>query len=225
MDMCPAHRPYGTKSQKHTQTKRWITIAGVLLVIIIAVSVAITKWPTGNSVSNQQNTTPSDPAFTAFTNYYLELMKNLNSTQTKAQMQPMLNPSYNQTDLFAWQKTKMTFAQDTTGWYENPQQILNSKDGICVQWSVVYVSACLALGYQSRFVVAVNTATWSFIHTWAEDYYNGKWVHADPSDAVWNMPSRYQNWGWGTFGSQVKVYAFEDGSFQDVTSTYAPAPN
>jgi hypothetical protein len=218
--MCAVRKMHGKNRQKHRQTQRCITISGVLLVLVIVVTVAIVKWPAGNT-GNQQNNAVVDPAFIAFTNHYLDLMKNLNSTQTKTQMSAQLNPNYNQTDLFAWQKTKMTFAQDTTGWYENPLQILNSKDGICVQWSVVYVSACLALGYQSRFVIAVNTASWSFIHTWAEDYHNGAWVHVDPSDAVWNNPSRYQSWGWGTFGSQVKVYAFEDGSFQEVTSTYA----
>jgi hypothetical protein len=218
--MCAARKKQGENRQKHKQTQRWITISGVLLVLIIVVTVAVVRWPAGNT-NSQQNNAVVDPALTAFTNHYLDLMKNLNSTQTKTQMSTLLNPSYNQTDLFKWQKTKMTFAQDTTGWYENPMQILNSKDGICVQWSVVYVSACLALGYQSRFVVAVNPATWSFIHTWAEDYYKGKWIPVDPSDAVWNNPSRYQSWGWGAFGSQVKVYAFEDGSFQEVTSTYA----
>ena len=111
---------------------------------------------------------------------------------------------------------------DPSGSFEDPFQILNSGDGICVQWSIVYVSACLALGYQSRLVVAVDTTTWSFIHTWAEDYYNGTWVHVDPSDKVWNNPSRYLGWDWGAgIGSTVRIYAFEDGTFQDVTSTYS----
>ena len=48
---------------------------------------------------------------------------------------------------------------------------------------------------------------------------NGTWVHVDPSDKVWNNPSRYQSWDWGSaIGSDVKIYAFEDGTFQDVTS-------
>jgi transglutaminase-like putative cysteine protease len=147
-------------------------------------------------------------------------MKNLNSTQTKAEMTSQLNPSYNQTDLFTWEASKLTFNQSQTGWYEDPLQILNDGKGICVQWSIVYVSACLALGYQSRLVVAADT-NWNFIHVWAEDYYNGSWVHVDPSDKVWNDPSRYQSWGWGNIGTDVKIYAFEDGTFQDVTSTYA----
>jgi hypothetical protein len=84
------------------------------------------------------------------------------------------------------------------------------------------VSACLALGYQSRLVVAVDTQSWSYIHVWAEDYYNGIWVHVDPSDKVWNNPSRYQSWDWGKYvGSDVKIYAFEDGKFEEVTSFYS----
>ena len=128
-------------------------------------------------------------------------MKNLNSVQTKAAVASQLNPSYNQTDLFSWEASKLTFNQSLTGWYEDPIQILGDGKGICVQWSVVYVSACLSLGYQSRLVVAANT-NWNFIQ-------------------VWNDPSRYQSWGWGNIGTDVKIYAFEDGTFQDVTSTYA----
>jgi transglutaminase-like putative cysteine protease len=133
----------------------------------------------------------------------------------------MLDPGWNQTDLFHWEVDKMTFASDPNGFYQDPFQILSSGDGICVQWSIVYVSACLALGYQSRLVVAVDTSTWSYIHVWAEDYYKGSWVHVDPSDGVWGSPYMYRSWDWGpSIGSTVRVYAFQDGSFQDVTSTY-----
>ena len=164
----------------------------------------------------------NNPAFTAFTQHYLSLMKSLNSTQTKTAMAAYLDSSFNQTDLFNWETSRLTFSQSQTGWYEDPIQILGDSKGICVQWSVVYVSACLAIGYQSRIVVAADTTNWNFIHTWAEDYYNGTWVHVDPSDKVWNSPSHYQSWDWGKYiGSDVKIYAFEDGTFHDVTSTYS----
>jgi transglutaminase-like putative cysteine protease len=153
---------------------------------------------------------------------YLRVMKNLNSTQTKAKMAALLNPSYNQTDLFAWESSKLKFANDPAGQIEDPFQILADGEGICVQWSIVYVSACLALGYQSRLVVAVDTSTWAFIHTWAEDYYNRSWVPVDPSDKAWNQPLTYLSWDWGpNIGGVVRIYAFEDGSFQDVTATYS----
>ena len=206
-------------SRRHNHSKRWIAIAFILVLIVLVATAAYASIVLQNKKPTAQVT---DPAFNAFTQHYLTIMKNLNSTQTKSLMASKLNLSYNQTDIFTWQQTKMVFAQDATGWYEDPMQILNSGDGICVQWSIVYVSACLALGYQSRLVVAADASNWNFIHVWAEDYYNGTWVHVDPSDKVWNDPSRYQSWGWGNIGTAVKIYAFEDGSYQDVTTTYSP---
>ncbi len=213
--MSPARKVRATR--RHRQTRRWIVAVSVLLIIATLLTVAYLWYP-----KNESNAVNNDPAFKAFTDHYLGIMKNLNSSETKAKMASQLDPSCNQTDLFAWEQSKLTFTQDPAGWFEDPTQILNSGKGICVQFSIVYVSACLALGYQSRLVVAADTTGWSFIHVWAEDYYNGTWVHVDPSDKVWNNPSRYQSWDWGSaIGSGVKIYAFEDGTFQDVTATYS----
>ena len=216
--MSPARKMHAKRRRAHN--KRWIVACAAALLVVTIVTVAIIKSPSNTNPNDGSKVLSNDPAFTAFTNHYLTIMKNLNSTQTKAEMASLLNPSYNQTDLFTWEASKLTFNQSQIGWYEDPFQILNDGKGICVQWSIVYVSACLALGYQSRLVVAADT-NWNFIHVWAEDYYNGSWVHVDPSDKVWNDPSRYQSWGWGTIGTDVKIYAFEDGTFQDVTSTYS----
>lgn len=228
-------------AKKRKQTRKWLIAVSVLLLVALLLAVAYVWSPknSADSVNSQLDTSPSPSAteqqqdavptstanvpsaYASFTDHYLDVMQNLNSTPTKTKMATLLNPTYNQTDLFTWEKTKLTFAQDPAGFFEDPAQILNRGKGICVQWSIVYVSACLALGYQSRLVVAVDASGWSFIHVWAEDYFNGTWVHVDPSDSVWNNPSRYQSWDWGQYiGSQVKVYAFEDGAFHDVTFTY-----
>jgi hypothetical protein len=216
--MSPARKVHAKR--RHTHNKRWIIVGVGMLLIVTLVTVAYIKFPISTNSTNGSNLISSDPAFTTFTNHYLTIMKNLNSTQTKTAMASQFNLNYNQTDLFTWEATKLTFNQSQIGWYEDPIQILGDGRGICVQWSVVYVSACLSLGYQSRLVVAANT-NWNFIHVWAEDYYNGSWVHVDPSDKVWNNPSKYQIWGWGNIGTDVKIYAFEDGTFRDVTSTYS----
>ncbi len=189
------------------------------MVTVSLVAVAYFSYPLNNS---SMNNVPDEPAaFKVFKNHYLDIMQNLNSTKTKTEIAAQLNPSYNQTDLFTWEHSKLTFIQDKTGFFEDPTQILNSGKGICVQWSILYVSACLALNHPSRLVVAADTSTWSLIHTWAEDYYNGTWIHVDPSDSVWNNPARYQNWDWGkALGSNVRVFAFEDGRATEVTSTY-----
>jgi hypothetical protein len=208
--------------RRHRHSRKWLVIAVALLLVATLLTVAYLRYPINTNGNNDSNTAVNNPAFTAFTQNYLALMKNLNSTQTKTAMAAQLNSNYNQTDLFNWQKNKMVFASDVTGWFEDPIKILNRGSGICVQWSIVYVSACLALGYQSRLVVAADTTNWNFIHTWAEDYFNGRWVHVDPSDKVWNNPSHYSGWDWGKdIGSTVSIFSFEDGSFQDVTSTYS----
>ncbi|MFB3889980.1 MAG: transglutaminase-like domain-containing protein [Candidatus Bathyarchaeia archaeon] len=160
-------------------------------------------------------------AFQAFTSHYVGVMGNLNSSETRTKMAAVLDPGYNQTDLFSWEASRLEFVQDPSGWREDPVDILSSGKGICTQWSIVYVSACLSLGYPSRLTVAVDTASWNFIHMWAEDYFNGSWLHVDPSDKVWNDPSRYQGWDWGKgIGGNVKIYTFEDGKYEEVTSNY-----
>jgi len=207
----------------------WLVVFYAVLLIGVIVTVAFVWGPASNkpankaqsnALNNELNSMPG--GFKPFAENYLVVMQNLNSSQTKAKMATLLNPSYNQTDLFAWEGSKLTFADDPAGTFEDPFQILADGEGICLQWSIVYVSACLALGYQSRLVVAVYTSTWTFIHVWAQDYYNGSWVTVDPSDKAWNSPSTYLSWDWGTYiGSTVRIYAFGDGSFQDVTATYS----
>jgi transglutaminase-like putative cysteine protease len=214
-------------TRRHKQTRKWIVAASVLLLVATFLAITYTWYSKNlaNSSSAQQTktepTVSGPPAFKTFIDQYLGIMRSLNSSGTKAEMRPLLSSSYNQTDLFKWEQSKLTFTQDPAGWFDDPIQILNSGKGICEQFSDVYVSACLALGYQSRLVVAANATSWNFIHVWAEDYYNGTWVHVDPSDSVWNNPSRYQSWEWGSaIGSGVKIYAFEDDTFKDVTSSY-----
>jgi hypothetical protein len=221
--MNPARNKHA-KKRGHARVR-----VAVCALILIAVVLAIVFLRTPSSGSSADETNPSsvvsssDPKFKEFTDHYLAVMKNLDSSSAGMEMASRLNSSYNQTDLFAWEHSQLTFKQDQIGWYEDPNQILNSKDGICMQWSIVYVSACMSLGYQSRLVVAADSAYWQFIHVWAEDYVNGSWVHVDPSDSVWNNPMRYQDWDWGKdIGSTVKIYAFEDGRYVDVTSNYVP---
>ncbi len=209
--------PKTQAKKRHRQTRKWIIVSVILVLAVTLLIVAFSQHPT--TIPDKLPVEPE--GFTTLTNHYLTIMHNLNSSETKTKIATRINADYNQTQLFAWEQSKLTFQQDQSGWHEDPIEILDSGKGICVQYSVVYVSACLARGYQSRLVVAVDTGSWSFIHTWAEDYYNGSWVHTDPSDSIWNYPTKYQSWDWGAgIGSTVRIYAFMDGSYEDVTSVY-----
>jgi hypothetical protein len=199
-------------ARKRKRTRRNLIVVSALLLFVGLFAILYFWFPMKNEAEGSQ----------AVRDHYLGIMKNLNSSETKLKVASELDRKYNFTDLFVWEQSRLTFAQDPAGWFEDPVEILKSGKGICAQFSIVYVSACLALGYESRLVVATNTTNWNFIHVWAEDYFNGSWVHVDPSDQVWNKPSRYQDWDWGKrIGLDVKIYAFEDGKFEEVTSTYS----
>jgi hypothetical protein len=211
------------QKKKNRQNRKYIFAAvPIVLIIVVASSAAYLLSPSNDSNINTPTPTPS--GLQELADHYMTVMRTLNGTQTKTNMATQLNSHYNQTELFSWQKTKMTFGQSNLGYFEDPMQILNDGKGVCFQWSIVYAAACLSEGYQCRLVASVDTASWNAIHMWTEVYYDGTWVHVDPSDDVWNNPQRYQgpSWSWGQFiGSEVHVYAFQDGSYEDVTGTYA----
>src|SRR5271157_1327325 len=185
----------------------------IVVLVLVGVLVAAYLWSSADSGSE---------GFRVFRDHYLGVMSNLDSGGTKAGMVSRIGGAYNFTGLFDWEHSRLSFNEDSAGWFDDPVVILNDGKGICEQFSVVYVSACLALGDQARLVVAANATGWSFIHVWAEVYFNGSWVHVDPSDQVWNQPLRYQSWDWGShIGSDVRIYAFENGKVTDVTSNYS----
>lgn len=212
--MSPSRKTHQRK--KKGQQKKLVIAASITLIITCLVLAAYFWRPPNGPVDNQG----IPQGLQTLADHYMNLMQTLNSSQTKEKMAEALGSNYNQTELFAWEQSKLDFTQDTTGWYEDPIQILNSGKGICVQHSIVYIAACLAQNYQSRLVVSVDTSRWGYIHTWAEDYFNGQWVHVDPSDGIWNNPQMYKDW-WGEIGSGIRVYAFEDNAFYDVTTTYS----
>lgn len=152
-------------------------------------------------------------------------MKNLNSTGTKTSITNRFERDCNFTELYEWVHKNLEFVpvNETFERHSDPLEILESGKGRCGEFSILYVAACLAHGYESRIIVAVdvcNLIHWTGEHVWAEVKLDD-WVHIDPSDRTWNEPDRYRAWDWGKeIGSRIKIYAFEDGKYEDVTSNY-----
>ena len=195
---------------KHRRTHRRKII--IFAVLLVGLSLFLGLWFLRENLNLD---------FQRFRDHYVEVMDNLNSREVKFNMSSQLDRRYNFTDLFTWEYSKLTFGSDPEGWFEDPIEILKNGQGVCAQFSIVYVSACLALDMPSRLVVAANTTNWRPIHFWAEVNFNGSWVHVDPSDRVWNIPSRYLKWDWGEgIGRDVEICAFEPGRFEDVTRHY-----
>lgn len=156
---------------------------------------------------------------TAFENHYLNIAKKLNGNESKTEVMSWFERNYNFTELYEWVHEKLEFVptNETFERHTDPSEILESGKGRCEEFTILYVAACLAHGYQSRIIVAVDVSNpRSFIghHVWTEVKLDS-WVHVDPSDRVWNKPYRYETWVWGEdIGSNVKIYAFEDGEIR-----------
>lgn len=161
----------------------------------------------------------------SFENHFLDIMKNLNSTVTKTEVRGWFERDDNFTELYEWVHEKLDFVPVNESFerHTDPSEILKTGEGRCEEYSILYVAACLAHGYQSRIIVAIdvsNPINWVGQHVWAEVKLD-VWVHTDPSDKVWNDPYRYETWSWGKdIGSKIKIYAFEDGKYGDVTLHY-----
>lgn len=157
-----------------------------------------------------------------FQTYYLGLMKNLNSSEARAYMLGKINGTYNFTELLTWTNQNLNWSEENFARYSNPQQILDQGKGKCEEFAIVYVGACLALGYETRLVVARQFYLGPVhgFHVWAEVKWNGVWTQADPSPTpFWNDTSHYRTWDWGPRAILV-VSAFEDNGIEDVSSRY-----
>lgn len=157
-----------------------------------------------------------------FQTYYLDVMKDLNNSETKAYMYDKINGTYNFIELLNWTSQNLNWSEESFTRYSKPQQILNQGKGRCEEFAIVYVAACIALGYEARIVVSRQFYL-IFVHgfhVWAEVKLYGVWTHVDPSPtAFWNDTSRYRSWNWGP-RMTLNVFAFEDGKIEDVTSRY-----
>lgn len=168
--------------------------------------------------------------FSDFKTHYLDIMKSLNDPQTESTIRANFTRPYNQTQLIAWERTYLAFVPMNET-FENrttdPVQILQSGKGRCEEFAILYVSACSAMGYEARLVVARQFYNiWTYgEHAWAEVKVNGTWIHVDPSlgNGTWNESLVYKSrhWWWAEqIGWTVSVYAFENGKVEDVSSSY-----
>jgi len=187
----------------------FVAIAGISIIVIICI-LSLYKSP--------------------FETYYSNIVKNLNRDETKTKVRGWFERDYNYTQLLEWVNDTLVF--DTTyndperHWRTDPSVIKEIGRGQCGEFSILYVAACLAHGYDSRLVVAVNVSdpnNWTDLHVWAEVEDNG-WVHVDTYPGKFNQPYMYErgetgDWG-DDIGSDVKIYAFEEGKCEEVTMCY-----
>jgi len=185
--------------------KRITKIALIIIAVIILISAALM---------------PSICRY-GFESYYFGIMENLNNPSTKEAIRNNMTYAYNFTELLEWEHSYVkwvpigeTFERNT-----DPEKILASGKGRCGEFSILYLSACLSLGYEARLLVSIKPYIYWELHNWVEVKVNDSWIPVDPTDGIWNNSSRYKTW-WGEIGKDAFIYAFEDGNIEEVTERY-----
>lgn len=146
------------------------------------------------------------------------IMRTTNSNDVKSRMRALFDRDYDYIELIFWVHDQLEFSDEKPKPVpKNPFDILELGRGKCGEFSILYVSACLAHGYQARLVLILRGSN----HEWAEVNIEGEWIHVDPTDPPnihVNDPSMYAE-------RNKKMYlivAFESNSYEIVTRKYNP---
>lgn len=164
-----------------------------------------------------------------YQNYQLDILRNCNDPSKKVIVRSWFLRNYNFIEIYDWVHENLDFVHFNESFspeqrHTDPIEIKEFGKGRCGEFSILYVAACLAHGYECRLVIATDCSGFFWVdqHLWAEVSINGRWVHVDPSERRWNEPQMYKQWSWGEdIGSKVKIFAFEEGKAEEVTQNYA----
>ena len=164
----------------------------------------------------------------AYKSHHLDIMKACSDPSKKVIVRSWFQRDYNFTELCDWVHENLDFVSSNESFLEqqrskDPVQIKESGRGWCMEFSILYVVACLAHGYECRLVAATEFSllSWSDLHAWAEVRWEDHWVHVDPLMRNWDEPHVYRQWSWGKeIGLKIRIFAFEEDWSEDVTRSY-----
>lgn len=122
----------------------------------------------------------------------------------------------NYTQLLEWESSRINYTRESIERHTNPIEILNYGLGRCGEFSILYVSICLANDIPARLVIDLVVD-----HVWAEvnPSKDGKtWVHVEPTDScartqkgrsIYDIPATVNNPSYYKKKSFQMVFAFQ----------------
>lgn len=116
-------------------------------------------------------------------------------------------------ELLDWVHARVKFNKGDIVRHNDPFEIIRYGQGKCREFSVLFTAICLANGYRARLILDMSDHAWTEV--WNEEL--KKWIHVDPSEKRINDPEMYER-DWKK--NLKEVYAFENGTLEDVTGTY-----
>ena len=144
---------------------------------------------------------------------YREISKKLREPSLLSELRGMFGRRYTLPELLDWIHEKVKWSKEDIVRYNDPREILAYGKGRCGEFSILFTSLCLAHNYHARLILDMSD------HVWTEVWDNTqkRWVHVDPSEKRIDNPLMYER-DWKK--SLQEIYAFEDGSMENVTVSY-----
>jgi len=150
------------------------------------------------------------------TEKYRELSEKLSEPSLLHELESKFKRKCTLPELLDWMHERLKFDKGDIIRHNDPREILAYGRGRCGEFSILFTSLCLAHGYRARLILDMTD------HVWTEVWDNKKerWVHVDPSEKRIDDPFMYER-DWKK--KLKKIYAFENGKMENVTTQYKTA--
>jgi transglutaminase-like putative cysteine protease len=144
---------------------------------------------------------------------YKEISRQLAVPKMLSKLRSLFDRTNTLPELLDWLHKNLQWSKRDIIRHSDPLEILKYGKGRCGEFSILYTALCLSHGYRARIVLDMTDHVWSEVWNPVQK----RWMHIDPSEKRVDDPKMYER-DWKK--KLTKVYAFENGTSEDVTENY-----
>jgi len=166
--------------QPNAGRHRWkrLVVSCTIIAIVLVSFVGLYHW-----LNYQYN--EGQISVVEYIAYNEEVVRNFSSPEVIMNLSTMFPQKFNYTDLLYWEGRRLNYTENRI-WHADPIEILSYGKGACGEFSILYVSICLANDIPARLVMTAYLIPNAVDHSWAEinPLKDGKtWIHVEVTDA------------------------------------------
>jgi len=144
---------------------------------------------------------------------YREISQKIADPSLLAELMALFERRYTIAELLDWMHQRLKFDKGNIERHNDPMEILAYGRGRCGEFSILFTSLCLAHWYRARLILDMSDHVWTEV--W--DELQKRWIHVDPSEKHIDNPFMYER-DWKK--NLTEIYAFENGTIENVTKNY-----
>lgn len=149
---------------------------------------------------------------------YRKISKKLTDSSLLFELGKLFDRKYTLAELLEWLHEKVKWSKGKITRHNDPIEIVTYGKGRCGEFSILFTALCLAHNYRARLILDMSDHVWTEV--WNQN--QNRWIHVDPSEKRIDDPQMYER-DWKK--CLKEIYAFENGSLENVTKRYKMATN